>query len=171
MRSPVHFPLRVPAWLLLAILCAVVPSEAYTAGKLKPGSKRDAKHVIEGLEEQWRTAQIADDLPAMDRLMSDDFVGISITGQANDKAQQLDRFRKRKLVISRVDLSDRKIKLVGPVAIVTSLAQVEGINEGTAMKGMFRYTRVYQRLPSGTWKTTNFEATRVPDGRRDRNPK
>jgi hypothetical protein len=29
---------------------------------------------------------------------------------------------------------------------------------------MYRYTRVYSRLPSGTWKITNFEATRVgPD--------
>ena len=29
------------------------------------------------------------------------------------------------------------------------------------MHGTYRYTRVYSRLPSGTWKITNFEATRV----------
>ncbi len=156
---------------MLAAMFLGVPGEGRAARRGRTGSKRDAKHLIEDLEEQWRGAQIADDVPAMERLMADDFVGISITGQANDKTQQLDRFRKRKLVVSRVDLSDRKIKLVGSIAIVTSLAQVEGSNEGEPMKGMFRYTRVYQRLPSGVWKTTNFEATRVPEGRREHAPK
>jgi ketosteroid isomerase-like protein len=55
-----------------------------------------------------------------------------------------------------------QVKLVGSIAIVTSRAEVEGINDGTPVKGTFRYTRVYQRLPSGVWKITSFEATHVP---------
>jgi len=131
-------------------------------------SKHDAKHQVEALEEQWRTALITADIGTIDRLLSDDFVGISMTGQVNTKEQQLDRIRSRTLVLTRMDLSDRKVKLVGAVAIVTSLAEIEGTNEGQSMQGTFRYTRVYQRLPSGTWKTTNFEATRVPGPRRER---
>jgi len=46
-------------------------------------------------------------------------------------------------------------------AVVTSLAEVDGTNDGTPMHGNYRYMRVYSRLPSGTWKITNFEATRV----------
>jgi hypothetical protein len=41
---------------------------------------------------------------------------------------------------------------------------VEGTNNGSSMTGLYRYTRVYQRLPSGVWKITNFEATRIPSG-------
>ena len=171
MRSSAHFFLRASVWLLLAAVCAGGATAAYASHKNKPGSKRDARHVIEDLEEQWRTAQLADDIPAMDRLLSDDFVGISMTGQANDKTQQLDRFRNRKLVLSRIDLKDRQVKLVGSIAIVTCLAEVEGMNEGETIKGKFRYTRIYQRLASGAWKTTNFEATRVPEVRKDRGQK
>ena len=58
-----------------------------------------------------------------------------------------------------------KVKLLGQVAIVTSLAEVQGQNEGLPLNGRFRYTRVYQRLPSGAWKITNFELTRVPKHR------
>ena len=63
------------------------------------------------------------------------------------------------------------MKLIGTTAIVTSLAEVEGTNDGMPMHGTYRYTRVYSRLPSGTWQITNFEATRVgppatPPGRR-----
>jgi ketosteroid isomerase-like protein len=130
-------------------------------------SKHDEKREIETLEEQWRNVQISGDLAQMDQLMADDFLGISMTGQASTKMQQLDRYRSRRLTLTKIDLSDRKIKLVGSVAIVTSLAEVEGTNEGEPMHGTYRYTRIYQRLSPGVWKTTNFEVTRVP---RDRHP-
>ena len=55
------------------------------------------------------------------------------------------------------------MKVVGNVAIVTARADIDGSNDGTIMKGVFRYTRVYQRVVSGMWKITNFEVVRVPD--------
>lgn len=123
--------------------------------------KHDVRKQVEALEEKWRVAQMAGDIATMDRMLSDDFIGISMSGQLNTKAQQLDRIRNHQLVITRLDLSDMKVKLVGEVAIVTSSAQVEGTSEGVSMQGVYRYTRIYQRLPSGEWKITNFEATRV----------
>jgi ketosteroid isomerase-like protein len=127
--------------------------------------KHDAKRQVEALEEQWRTAELADDVDTMDKLLSDDYIGISMSGQVNTKAQQLDRLRSHKLALTRLDLGEMQIKLVGSIAIVTSRAQVEGTNDGAPIKGTFRYTRVYQRLPSGAWKITSFEATRVPESR------
>jgi ketosteroid isomerase-like protein len=138
---------------------------ASAAGPRVHDSKRNEKREIEELEEQWRKALVTADVAMTDTLLSEDFVGISMTGQANTKSQQLDRLRNRRLVITKMDLSDSKVKLVGQIAIVTSLAQIEGTNEGQPMTGNYRYTRVYQRLPSGIWKTTNFEATRVPANR------
>lgn len=124
--------------------------------------KHDARRQIDALEEQWRQAQLTDDVAAMDKLLSDDYIGISMTGRVNTKVQQLDRMRMHKVTLTRIDLDDRQIKLIGSIAIVTSRAEVEGINDGVPVKGTFRYTRVYQRLPSGGWKITSFEATRVP---------
>lgn len=133
-------------------------------------SKHDEKREIQTMEEAWKTALIAGDAAALDNLTSEDYIGISMTGQVNTKMQQLDRIRNRTLVITQMDMSDIKIKLVGAVAIVTCLAQIEGTNEGFAIHGTFRYTRVYQRLSPGVWKTTNFEATRVPGNRRQPPP-
>ncbi|MGD0647705.1 MAG: nuclear transport factor 2 family protein, partial [Acidobacteriaceae bacterium] len=81
------------------------------------------------------------------------------TGQVLTKTQQLDRMRDRKLVITKLDTSEIKIKLVGNIAIVTSLAQVEGSDNDEPLHGAFRYTRVYQRLSGNVWKVTNFEVT------------
>jgi hypothetical protein len=35
------------------------------------------------------------------------------------------------------------------------------MNDSLPVHGKFRYTRVYQRLPDGSWKVTSFEATRL----------
>ncbi len=124
--------------------------------------KRDYKREIETAEDQWRTAQLAGDVPTMDKLLAEDYFGISVSGQLNNKMQQLERLKDRSLVISRLDVSDVKIKLVGRVGIVTSLAEIEGTNNGETLSGKYRYTRVYRRYPDGSWKITNFEVTRVP---------
>ena len=133
-----------------------------------PKQGKVVKEQIQDLEEQWRKATLAGDVAAMDKLLSDDFVGINWTGQINNKAMQLDRVRNRTVVVEALELSDIKIKVVGTIAIVTSRATVKGDSDEGAINGDFRYTRVYQRLPSGLWKITNFEATRIPSGERMR---
>jgi ketosteroid isomerase-like protein len=122
---------------------------------------RHARREIEDLEEQWRQATLTSDVASMDRLLSDDYVGTSWTGQVNTKATQLDRIKNHTLQIRRMDLTDVKVKLVGPVAIVTCRADMEGTNDGKPISGSFRYTRVYQHVPAVGWKITSFEATKI----------
>jgi ketosteroid isomerase-like protein len=105
-----------------------------------PKRKDEYKHQVEKLEEIWRTAQISGDVTAMDKLLSDDYVGITMTGQVVTKMQQLDRLQRRSLVLNKIDLDDMKVKIIGTTAIVTSLAEVDGTNDGTPMHGTFRST-------------------------------
>ena len=157
--------------LLLCLALCILPHTALRASS----AHQKPKDIILSLEQQWRTATLANDPAEIDKLLSDDYVGISWTGQVSTKAMQLDRLRNHNFALSRLDLSDVKVKIVGPIAIVTSTAVIEAENDGNPMHGTFRYTRIYQRQPFGTWKITNFEATRVPGpgehghGRRDKN--
>jgi ketosteroid isomerase-like protein len=153
--------------LLAGLLAPGGLTPAYANGP-HPIRKDEYKHQVEHLEEVWRSAQLNDDVDAMDKLLSDDYVGITMTGQVVTKLQQLDRMKNRTMVLSKIELDDVKVKLIGSTAIVTSRAQVDGTNDGAPIHGTYRYTRVYSRLPAGTWKITNFEATRVgpPPGQR-----
>ena len=146
----------------LLLLLVVLGPRLLAMGFGGQHQKHDYKREVEKLEEQWRVAQLAGDVATMDKLLSDDFVGISMTGQVNTKAQQLSRIRSHAFVITRIDLGEMKVKLVGQVAIVTVRAFIEGTSDGAPMNGDFRYTRIYQHLPAGGWKITNFEATRIP---------
>jgi len=150
-------PTRVTLFLMTALIM-LLPLPAVAA---KPHHKREAREQILALEQQWRTAQLNNDIPAMDKLLSDDYLGISSGGDVLTKAQQLDRMRTRALSLTSLELSDIKIKLVGQIAIVNSLARTTGTSDSVRLDGSFRYTRVYQHLPSGAWKITNFEITRI----------
>lgn len=136
---------------------AVGPAFASAASHAK---KPDAKQQVEALEEEWRVAQLAGDTATMDKMLSDDYIGISMTGEVDTKAQQLRRVSDRRMMLTKIELSDMKVKLVGAIAIVTSRAKVEGTNDGVSVMGVYRYTRIYRHLPSGQWKITSFEATR-----------
>jgi ketosteroid isomerase-like protein len=167
---------RFSSGILLIAMC--VPASLLFAPAARadgPHPKRNDqfKHQVEKLEQMWRVAELNDDVDAMDRLLSDDYVGITMAGQVVTKPQQLDRMKNRSMVLTTIQLTDVKVKLIGTTAIVTSLANVDGTNDGEPMHGTYRYTRVYSRLASGAWKITNFEATRVgpppqPGGRRER---
>jgi ketosteroid isomerase-like protein len=157
-----HRVRRLRAFLLLAIAVLGVTAAA-RAQHVHKEHKRDAKREIEAVEQQWRTAQLAGDVTAMDKLLAEDYLGISNNGQLNNKTQQLERLQKHMLVLTKIDSSDVKIKLLGRVGIVTTLSRIEGTNDGQPLEGLFRYTRIYKRYPDGSWKITNFEVTRVPN--------
>ena len=146
--------------MLLVVLLAGTPAMA--RAHPQQANKHDDRRQVQRLEEQLRAAEIAGDVATLDRLLSDDFVGISVSGELNTKSQQLNRMRTGALVLTRLDVDDIKIKLLGKVAVVTGRARVEGTSDRAPLKGNFRYTRVYLHMPGGAWKITNFEVTRIP---------
>jgi ketosteroid isomerase-like protein len=60
-----------------------------------------------------------------------------------------------------IDLSDRKIRLYGATALVTSRAEVAGTGPDGDISGSYRYTRVYVRDPRGAWRIVSFEASKI----------
>ncbi len=153
-----QLPTRMLVLLTAALLVATLP-HAFAQDRDRREHKRTERAQIVSLEHQWQKATLSDDVSAMDRLLSDDYLGITGSGAVLTKTQQLDRMRDRQLTITKLDIAELKIKLIGNIAIVTSLAQVEGINGDESLHGAYRYTRVYQRMSGGIWKVTNFEVT------------
>jgi ketosteroid isomerase-like protein len=147
------------ATVLLIAVCVLASPCLLAQKKIHHEPKHLEREQIVALENTWQQAALANDIPEMDKLLSDDYLGITATGEVLTKAQQLDHMRDRKLVLTEIKTSQLKIKLIGRIAIVTSLAEIEGMSDGDPLHGAYRYTRVYQRLPNGTWKIASFEVT------------
>jgi ketosteroid isomerase-like protein len=146
-----------------AVLCVVfgVHAPRALAAPKPPQGKHASEKQVEAIEEQWRQAQLTGDTSTIEKLLADDYIGITANGLINTKEQQLERMRNRTLMVTKMNVSDVKVKLYGSIAIVTSRVDLEGTNEGTSVTGVYRYTRVYKRSPNGAWKVTNFEATHI----------
>jgi ketosteroid isomerase-like protein len=154
--------------LLLVALCLAftLPVSALGAAALGvPLPKRETRAVhkqIEALEMQWRQAQIDGNVSVISSLLADDYVGISANGTIEDKSQAIAQRKAGTIRITQLDLDDLKVRLYGDTAVVTSRAELQGVNGQSDISGKYRYTRVYNRR-LGQWKIVSFEASRIHD--------
>jgi ketosteroid isomerase-like protein len=148
-----------PALLLAILIITAVPD----AGALLPKRESHAVHKqIESLEMTWRQAVVDNNIQAIDHLLADDYVGITANGTIEDKSQAIAQRKAGTVRVTMLNLDDLKIRLYGDIAVVTSIADVQGVNGERDISGKYRYTRVYNRR-LGEWKIVSFEASRIHD--------
>jgi ketosteroid isomerase-like protein len=153
-------------WLLptvgrLSLMLALLSGFATPAHAGFP--HHDSAHKeIEGLELDWRQAQLNNNVTEVDRLLADDYLGISANGTLETKQDELSRRRSGTLHISELELSDIKVRIYGDTAVVTSRAELVGKSGDRDISGRFRYTRVYSNR-QGQWRIVSFEASRISD--------
>jgi ketosteroid isomerase-like protein len=123
--------------------------------------RHETRHQIEHLEDVWRNAVLHGNTTAMDTLLADDYMSISPTGILQSKEQALANLRAGNVHFTSLDLSDRKIRLYGTTALVTSRAEVTGKGPEGDFSGSYRYTRVYVKDARGVWRIVSFEASRI----------
>lgn len=162
MRCPASAPRasqRTACVLLAAVFCLLVSPPAWAI------PRRDAHAVrkqIEALEMQWRNAVVTNNVKQMDHLLADDYLGISANGTVATKAEELAQRRAGTVRIQSLTLSDIKVRVYGKTAVVTSRAELTGVNGESDISGNYRYTRVYNKR-FGQWKIISFEASRMHD--------
>ena len=123
---------------------------AQTAAKSVPRAQRhEYRHKIEQLEEAWRDAMLKGNSAALGALLADDYTAISAKGAIQTKEQTLANLNSGALQISSLTISDRKVRIYGTTAVVTSLAELAGNRNDEALNGRYRYTRVYVRNAQG----------------------
>lgn len=141
--------------LLLILLAAVSPVRA-----LVHTHSPKLHHMIEHLEEQYSAALLDGNMPFLNRVLAEDYVGIEPDGIIENKAQTLALWRSHAMHFDEMLLSDLHVRVYGNIAVVTSKAHLLGTGPNGPMNGDYRYTRVYYRR-NGQWQIVSFEASRV----------
>ena len=145
----------------LGIAFLVLVEGCFSAQALPRAEKHEIRHQIEQLELAWRSALLHANSNAMDALLADDYMAITPTGVLESKEQELANLRSGRVHISSIDLTDRKIRLYGTTALVTSRAELKGTNPEGDLSGSYRYTRVWVKDARGVWRIVSFEANRI----------
>ena len=161
MRTPKGTSAVVNRWSVFIVLTVTGLAAVAPLSAMPRAEKHEVRHQIERLEDAWKTAVLHGNLTAMDGLLADDYMAITPSGILQSKEQALAGLRSGAMRFSSLELSDRKIRLYGTTALVTSRAEVKGSGPEGDMSGSYRYTRVYVRDPRGVWRIVSFEASKI----------
>src|SRR4051794_20418947 len=102
-------------------------------------------------EDQLRDAMLAGDVATLDRLIDDDLMFVSHLGAVVGKAEDLEMHRSRRLRITSMTPSDRRIQRLGDTTVVSVRMHTTALVDGIGVEQTFRYTRVWHRRAEG-WR-------------------
>lgn len=145
-----------------AVAALIVLASCHAVWALPHHEKSEIHKEIEALEQQWQQATVTNNIGEMNKLLADDYVGITSNGTVENKQQALAQRSAGTVRITKLDITDTHVRVYGDTAVVTSQAQLEGTNGTSDIGGQYRYTRVYNRR-LGQWKIVSFEASRMHD--------
>ncbi len=117
---------------------------------------------IVALEAALRAAQLAADVPALARLISDDLLFTGPDGQLGTKAQDLEAHGSGVVRFRSHVPEELRIRRVGADVVVTALrARLEVEVAGHLSRGTYRYTRVWARESDGQWRVVGGHVSEV----------
>lgn len=138
------------------VLPDVAELQAVLVGSADPG--------IVALEAELRAAQLAADVPALDRLIADELLFTGPDGQLGTKAQDLEAHGSGVVRFRSHVPEELRVRRVGENVAVTALrARLEVEVAGTLARGTYRYTRVWAREADGNWRVVGGHVSAVPE--------
>jgi ketosteroid isomerase-like protein len=118
---------------------------------------------IVALEARLRAAQLSADVAALDSLIADDLLFTGPDGSLGTKEQDLAAHASGAVRFLEHVPEELRVRRVGPSVALTALrARLMVDVAGTAVRGTFRYTRVWAREASGSWRVVGGHVSPVP---------
>jgi ketosteroid isomerase-like protein len=118
---------------------------------------------IDKLASQWVAAERTGDAAALDRLLTDDFVGIGPPGFMLIKEQWLTRYGPDGLRNDSFALEETRVRTYGDAAIVTGQQVQSGTFQGRALPPGGRATLVWMQ-GNGQWRLAGWQLSPIAAG-------
>jgi ketosteroid isomerase-like protein len=150
--------------LLLAIITAF--SATLVLGEVTPDTKATRKNAkleqeIVRICTDWDNSYIQRDMPALKRILADDFIGIDDTGSVTKKEDEIALTQSGDFVISSVVRDEPlKVRTYRNTVVVTGCSTVKQQVKGKDATGQFRFTIVLIRQGE-SWKIVSWQGTKV----------
>src|ERR1700733_15397797 len=95
--------------------------------------------------EDFYGALKANDLEKLSRVYSDDYMLVRPDGSVFSKAQILDDLKTHAMSFSSIELTNEKIRIYGPVGVLTGDSKITTVRDGRESKAGFRLVAVYHQ--------------------------
>ena len=122
------------------------------------GQNASVEQEVKAAEDARRAAVLRGDKIALDRLMADDYMVITIAGTVANKAEELALYENDQRRTESWDAQNVRIRVYGEAAVVTGLASVTDNLRGQARRIRFRYMHVWVKRDR-RWRIVSRQAT------------
>jgi ketosteroid isomerase-like protein len=114
-------------------------------------SRADAEKAVANLDTEYQAAVKKNDAATMNRILADDFVLVTGSGNTYDKADLLTEARSARVQYELQDDSEQKVRVWGDTAVITAKLREKGTEEGRPFDKTVWFSDTYVRTSSG-WR-------------------
>jgi Domain of unknown function (DUF4440) len=116
---------------------------------------------ILALEDKRFNAMIARDFKALEGMVHGDLLYTHSSGVTDTKASWLQSMQSGKAKYKSVNCTDRKVRLIGEVALITGRATIEAEIGGQPRSLRLLFLNAWAKTPEG-WKFVAWQSTPLP---------
>ena len=116
--------------------------------------------IIE-LDRKRMTAMAEKDIRTLNEIISDDLVYTHSSARLDTKQSLIGNMEAGSTVYTSVVPSNVKAQDLGDTVVLTGIAEIKVVSNGTANAFGVRFTDVYARR-GGTWQMVTWQSTRLP---------
>lgn len=141
---------RVNPFLACVIIAAAL---GFTTGAAKPsaGDDMDAKSAVAALDREYQAAVKVNDVSTMDRLLADDFILVTGTGNTYAKADLLSEARSGHIRYEHQEDAEQTVRVWGDTAVITAKLWEKGTEDGKPFDKILWFSDTYVRTAAG-WR-------------------
>ena len=130
------------------------------SGTTSPNQKSSEEEAVRKAVHALVAAFDHNDVDAIDRLSTADYIFVNPAGKVLTKAQYLELIRSGTLKVESYDVDEEIIRLYGDTAVVIYRSTPKGTFKGTELTSQRRVTTVFVKQ-NGQWLTTGRQSTPI----------
>jgi hypothetical protein len=117
--------------------------------------------MIIDLDRKRMQAMASKDIGTLKALLADDLVYAHSTARLDTKQSLIDNMVEGRTVYTSVEPSDVKAQDLGDAVVLTGIAQINVVSNGSPNAFGVRFTDVYARR-NGAWQMVTWQSTKLP---------
>jgi hypothetical protein len=143
-----------------ASACHAAPDHGGATGS--PDGAITAEEALKAEDGRY-AAQTGGDFVAMERMFGDDLVYIHSSGDLDDKARFIDSHRSRTVIYRTMQRSEVKVRIYGPVAIITGRGKFDVTVKGEERTANILFHSIWVKR-GGAVQFISWHAAAAPKG-------
>jgi ketosteroid isomerase-like protein len=112
-------------------------------------------------EDRLRAAMLSSDVDSLEELLAPELMFTNHLGHLLGKEDDLAAYRSGMLKVKELTASEKQVRLIGEVAIVSVRMQLAGAYDGSPANGDFRFTRVWALSAQKKWRVIAAHVGRI----------